>query len=276
MPEPTHILMVGLPESGKTTYLAALYHTLRSVTGEQTSMRLRQAPAERQYFHEIEEIWLRFEPMPRSQHREPAKAGLELLDPSGEEIDLEIPDVSGETFDALWESGVWVESLRALASSAVGVLLFTRADRVDYPELITVEDPDQPESEGVAPRAWEPSDAPTQTKLVDLLETVWSVGENLRVAVAVSAWDRVAAEGLAPDQWLELNLPLLWQMLQTNGDAHPWRAFGVSAQGGDLEDPEARLALAKCDPPGSRVMVRDGDDSHDLTRPLSWLLANRT
>ncbi len=272
MAEPTRILMMGLPESGKTTYLAALYHTLRADPEIATKMRLREVPAERQYFHEIEEVWLRFEPMPRSQHREPAHAGLAVLDQGNQEINLEIPDVSGETFDALWEGGVWLESLRSLAGSAAGLLLFARADRVDYPELITVEDPDRPSAETVVAKAWEPGDAPTQAKLADLIETVWDVSPHIRVAVAASAWDRVAAEGLAPEQWLELNLPLLWQMLESNREDHPWRTFGVSAQGGDLEDPKARLALAKCDPPGSRVLVRDGGDSHDLTLPLSWLL----
>jgi hypothetical protein len=272
MSEPTPILMMGLPESGKTTYLAALYHTLRADPAVTTKMRLRAAPAERQYFHEIEEVWLRFEPMPRSQHREPAHAGLALLDAADHEIDLEIPDVSGETFDALWEGGVWLESLRSLASSAAGLLLFIRADRVDYPELITVEDPDRPSPDAAVPKGWEPGDAPTQTKLADLLETIWEVSPGIRVAVAVSAWDRVVAEGLDPEQWLELNLPLLWQMLESNREDHGWLTFGISAQGGDLEDEEARLALAKCDPPASRVLVRDGEDSHDLTLPVSWLI----
>lgn len=267
--------MMGLPESGKTTYLAALYHTLRAEEGIRTGMALRVQPKEREYFHEIETVWLSFAPMPRSRHSEPKDARLELTDTDAQEIDLSIPDVSGETFDALWERGSWLESVRSLAISAHGLLLFARADDVDFPELINVVTDNQDgkvlEAQAEAEK-WHPEQAPTQTKLADLLESIWEVSPQLPVAIAASAWDAVAANGASPQRWLEINLPLLWQMLESNSESHPWRVFGISAQGGDVTDLDVRQKLALCKPPGSRVLVQDGEASHDLTIPLTWLL----
>jgi hypothetical protein len=156
--------------------------------------------------------------------------------------------------------------------------VFARADDVDYPELINVTtDSDLVARQAEAdPKKWHPEQAPTQTKLADLLESIWEVSPRLPVGVGVSAWDAVATDGVSPQRWLEINLPLLWQMLESNGQNHPWRAFGISAQGGDVTDPKVCQALAVCKPPGSRVFVQEaGELSHDLTVPLTWLLATR-
>jgi hypothetical protein len=290
MTEVRQILMMGLPGSGKTTYLAALYNLLRAPepTLAPTSLLLRSPPVERDYFHDIERAWLNFELMLHSKHIEPKETKLELKE-GDKEIDVELPDVSGEQFDALWEHGAWNDRVLEFASEARGLLLFVRADAVKYPALLeppsadglakSISDnfppveptPDQ-ELELEALRKRVAEEAPTQTKLADLLEGVWAEMPVGPVAVIISAWDTVSEMGLSPKTWLEVNLPLLWQMLMSNSDQRAWRAFGVSAQGGDVSVPETRDELARRDPPASRVLVVDEFESSDLTVPLKWLL----
>ena len=115
-------------------------------------------------------------------------------------------------------------------------------------------------------------------KLVDLLQFVEELREEpLRIAVAISAWERVekAAEGLfpkEPERFLTKQWPLLAQYLESNHSAFPYRTFGVSARGGGTSAEEIEQ-LIKHVHPRDRVILVDGNHrSKDLTRPVRWLL----
>ena len=93
-----------------------------------------------------------------------------------------------------------------------------------------------------------------------------------------SAWDKAASRGFSPEEYLAKRMPLLDQFLRHG--LHPdWekRIYGVSAQGGDYDDDNSKLAdaerLRDIDVPSERIsVVYAGDKSNDLTEPLQWLL----
>jgi hypothetical protein len=65
----------------------------------------------------------------------------------------------------------------------------------------------------------------------------------------------------------------VWQFLALNPEMFPSGIFGMSAQGGDLDDPAAVSVLAAIDPPAERVRVRwQGHTTNDLSLPLRWML----
>ena len=65
---------------------------------------------------------------------------------------------------------------------------------------------------------------------------------------------------------------LLNQFLNSNVDIFIQRVFGVSARGGGTTDADVARLIA-FDRPSERVLVVDGAHrSHDLTRPVRWLL----
>jgi hypothetical protein len=100
-----------------------------------------------------------------------------------------------------------------------------------------------------------------------------------KLAVVLSAWDKVEDDEVSPERFLELHLPLLHQYLAhglTAGWAH--RIFGVSAQGAEYDDvngapsPEADR-MRDMEVPSQRIKVAvGGATSHDLTEPVNWLL----
>ncbi len=271
MAEDLRILMVGLSGSGKTTYLAALYELTRAETPLPGALRLVQEPAERDYFHRIAQNWLKLERMLHTQSGDPRDAAMELITPEGESFLLEIPDISGEDFNHAWEGEPWPGPVEAVAARADAVLIFVRRDHVIRPLSLP---PDDAEPPAEMKEKWAPEDAPTQSKLADLLETLDSlVSHPLPIALIASAWDmRDGEEELRPDQWLKLRLPLLWQMLESRSETRPYRVYGVSAQGGDVENPQIQTRLAKIEPAYKRVDVRCGENaSSDISAPISWL-----
>jgi hypothetical protein len=270
-----HVMLAGLPGSGKTTYLAALWHQVRTQTGS-TRFTLQSEPDPRDYFYDIERQWLGLKKLERSVFAEPRAAQLPLLNREKEAIELDIPDIPGETYRHLWETGTLSPSVQDIAQSADGIILFLRADALVRVTLVedemTERDTDKDATVEVNP--WTRAIAPTQAKLCDLLETLESIRQRLpRIAVAISAWDKAIDTDLEPDAWLEINTPLLWQFLASRGDAVAFEIFGVSAQGGDVDDPTIRENLAAIDPPGERVTVwSDAGITKDIAEPLEWLL----
>ena len=262
MSESTFV-MVGLHESGKSTYIAAAFHTLK--VRSEDSLRLRQLPEDREYLLDLEQRWLDLEPVGHSAHGLPRRIELPLSDTQLGDIELIIPDISGENFDHAWETDEWDPEIVALLQQARGLMIFVRANDVDQPELIDVGTP-PPAGETPRPNDWSPEMAPTQTKLVDLLERIEELlgGTMPRLAVVVSAWDSVGPE-MAPNDWLHWKVPLLAQWLTANSPRIEWRSFGVSAQGDEL-DAEGRDRLMKLD----RVERTGGPDQ--LFAPLVWLL----
>lgn len=261
-----HLLMAGLPESGKSTYLAALYHYVRNAP--RANLTLTEAPPERDYLIEIEETWLRLEQFERSRHPVPKSIDLALRHGQSE-FTLSIPDIKGETYSDLWELGSWTSAeAQAEAGAAKGILLFVAADRVVAPKLIDVSAKRRTSGKR---RAWDPKSAPTQTQLCDVLQTLQLESNEQRpIAIVASAWDTQVSNGLNPSNWLELRMPLLWQWIQTNEIAY--RTFGISAQGGDLGDAKVRKRLAALKKPVDRIRKVEGCD--DLIDPILWLLAS--
>ena len=134
----------------------------------------------------------------------------------------------------------------------------------------------------MARRAWSADNSPDQVKVVDLLQTLagdLQTPQGERMAVIVSAWDRVEESQTAED-FVRHRLPLLWQYLRVGRHPFEYRYYAVSAQGGEYVDeghdgvlPDKLKALLAIDQPSRRIRLLDGEDAtYDLTLPLDWLI----
>ena len=276
-------LLVGLPETGKTTFLAALWHTVESgeVPG---SLCLHRLHGDREYLNKIRNDWLACRKLDRTFVQSEKLVSMQLREAEGTQItEVTIPDLSGETFRLQWETRQWSGAYKALAEAAHGGLLFVHPDHVVEPVAISeanemmraLTGPQEPgqivthETE----LTWDPSLAPTHVQLVELLQFIRPVFVRLhhfRVAVIVSAWDLVRNGGESPDQWLAHRLPLLYQYLQANSEDLPSRVYGVSAQGGELQSDAA--SLLEHLRPTDRICITGVDcTAHDITAPMKWL-----
>ena len=293
-PGPKSVLVCGLPGSGKTTYLAALWHLLQS--GEmETALALQSlAYGEYEYVNTIRRRWQQGKKQIRTVGAA-RQVGLDLESNDGRSGRLMFLDHSGETFDHIWElrscSQVVAEQLRDRG----GVALFVRAEGVKAPvplsDLLEIEREMReamPElenervQEAHTEREWSGADSPDQVKIVDLLQILageMRAGSEERLAVIVSAWDRLS-EYSSPEDFVARRLPLLAQYLQARIHPFEYRYFGVSAQGCEYveEDhrealPDELVAILALEQPSLRLSLLDGSKMRrDLTLPVDWLI----
>ena len=270
------VVVLGLPASGKTTYLAALRYSLTSLKVQSKYTLVKLLAGNGEYLTSIAARWASAQRQERTQQESGRTVSISLRGQGRPDFTLSFPDLAGETFARMWEN-------REISPSAVdlvkakGVLLFIHSDTIRHPGWIADDEEAGMPPEGDAPRPWAPRSSPTQVQLIDLLrclnEAPLAVGPR-QVAVILSAWDTMEEEGITPEDFLEVNLPMLHQYIH-HGLAEGWsfRVYGVSAQGADYGDDASAQRMLELDVPADRIrVIGDGNSSNDLTEPLHWLL----
>ncbi len=274
-----HTIM-GLPRSGKTTFLAALWHILDAGETE-TQLVLDKLVGDHTHLNAIVAAWRRCEPMPRTSIAAETVVTMHMHEPASDQrVVLSFPDLSGESMERQFAERTAARDFIAGAARAGGLLLFINADRgQDGMTILDVaEFGDAAPAEEAALHAaepWSPAVVPEQVQLVDLLQQMMRPPFERRLrklAIIISAWDVVAAPALTPQAWLAHEMPLLDQFLDTNGASFTVASYGVSAQGGRL-DADDREPLARQVPSLRIRCVGPGAAPHDITAPISWLNA---
>ncbi|MGY4307830.1 hypothetical protein ACVIJ6_005073 [Bradyrhizobium sp. USDA 4369] len=283
------VSIVGLPGSGKTTFLAALWHLIQS--GEMET-RLRYGSMSNQdyaYLNKIVKLWRNAKEQGRTQIAGMKSVSMNLLDGQPRNISVAFPDVPGEEYRRMWEERKLDEGLAHNLSSG-NIMLLLNGDKIRAPAWITERAAlkekigDKPVEE--EPTEWRPKHAPTQVQLIDLLQhfmrTPLDRGPR-RVAVMIGAWDKVEGENLSPVDFQAAKLPMFDQYLKSGRDGWKFRTYGLSAQGGDYDENDENNPSAKPRQDTERLREIDlaskrirllfaGSETHDLTEPLEWLM----
>lgn len=279
------VVIIGLPESGKTTLLAAIWHMVREA-GSVTALKF-DGLSRGNYEHVsgLAKRWRAGKRQQRTQTSGTKVVSMRLKTKEGRSAEVSFPDMPGEDFSGMWEKREVDETMVGTLKSP-SVVLTVNGDTIRFPAWIVEE---MAIAKGAGLRLdetdvvdWSPHLAPTQVQVVELLQFLMSgdlfIGPR-RLAVLISAWDEVEGDGLDPEEVLATKLPLLEQYLRNGRDPWTWRVWGVSAQGGVYEDQdknehlEATATLREFDRPSDRIKVVDGKSvSTDITLPLDWLI----
>ena len=276
-------VMIGLPDTGKTTFLAAFWHVVRNADSVPGALQLASVQGDRTYLNKIERQWMACQPLERTkvagqpvtiQVRESATGGA---------VALSIPDVSGELYEVVqWGRRECPREYADLAGTAAGAILFIHPHATKETDSIAQVDraladlSGRDDSAADAPLAkaepWTAKRSPTPVKLVELLQFFLSHAPTpVRLALVVSAWDCVTERRMTPERWVETRVPLVHQFLAANDDRIAHRVYGVSAQGGPLEKADELRAESNA---VRRIRVVDAEgESNDITAPVRWLMA---
>ena len=270
------VLVVGLPETGKSSFIQALDEVLRHPA---TSHDLRASGLahDRSYIQRGKPEFLAGKKLGRTLPLDDTSVELWFEHPpTGRRGRLHLPDKKGEIFRDQWVDRQWDKDYRQSLAGIAGALVFLRADEKSRNDERLGALATEAFRSDKAPRPWDMKDASAQVQLVDVLQFIVEQGEvprPLRVAVLISAWDTVGHEGdprsREPAKFLEREWALLAQYLRTNPQSFTETVFGVSAYGGPPDELGALLEQA----PHERVRLAERTETtRDLARPLRWLL----
>jgi len=282
---PANLLFIGLPGSGKTTFLAALWHVL-SDKSSPTTLQLTKLSGDRTYLNQITSKWRECSQVPRTNLQTEQSVVLHLEGEGFGSFDLSIPDLAGEAFKLQLTERRISRHHSDFIQAATGIILFLHPDvhkgrqltqvlklEANLPQAVK-----EKQDSSVLVKPWSHEVLPHQVQLVELLQFLFEQTENrLRVAVVVSAWDLIESPHIGPpNTFVEQKLPLLHQFLVANNDLMDHVVFGVSAQGGDITVAAQKKGLLELDDALTRIRVRQGQDTgHDITKPIAWLLGEK-
>lgn len=286
----TNLHFMGLTSSGKTTFLAALWHVLNEHSSE-IHLKLKGLSVDRTYLNQITADWQACSQVQRTKLEHEQLIVLNLESAKNTTFDLSVPDLSGEGFEQqLVDRKIAVAHYESV-QRATGFALFVHprlkeGTRLTYSQqlnsvldVIPMTPPIAERTSNVPSNAIEPwsiEKLPTQVALVELLQFVLEIAaRKVRVAVVISAWDLVDKTEFmgTPQEYLAREMPLLRQFLESNNDLIEHTVFGVSAQGGDIMVEKQKQALLELDDALQRIKVLHGvESSHDITKPIAWLL----
>ena len=284
--ETREILIMGLPEAGKTTFIAALWHVI-STNEIPSELQMAELQPSRDHLNAISKRWRECIAVERTTHGRDRKVTINLQTADAARVfRLVLPDTSGEMFTRIFESRRWTASFGDTVEKSDALMFFLHPDSLIVPQRIddgveeavhmmeAVEPAGQESSAQTTPKfvPWEANRASPQAKVLDLLQLVIRARKNrpLRIVIIISAWDLVKHKRLSPEKWLEEKAPLVWQFLNANKEMRPYIVYGISAQGADYAEADKLREFIR---PSERIdVVSDHQSSSDITKPLFWAL----
>lgn len=283
-----NFLLIGLPSTGKTSFLAALWYAVQQKQSL-TALVLQRLDGDSGYLNKIRDAWLAFRPVGRNPTDSETFVSMRLKSGTGDdEVHLTFPDVSGESFKQQWAGRQLTISYDKCLGSANGGILFIHPSSITLPLRITEVDDlaalidEEVAEEAAAPAAvktpsalWDIEKAPTQVQLVELLQFIMRhehFHAPFRLVIAISAWDLVAPSNVSPGDWIIKQLPLLNQFLASNRDKFAVKFYGVSAQGGNYDGEDVKTLHKKLPARRIEVVGSGVKNPHDITEPLLWLM----
>ena len=126
-------LLVGLPASGKTTFLAAFWHVIfrKDVDG---ALELEVLDAPTDHLNDLTGRWLRFEVANRTSIDAEQIATIGIKPSDGESItEIVVPDLAGESIQRSLADRQWSAGFRDYVHDSTGVLLFVHPKETSEP-----------------------------------------------------------------------------------------------------------------------------------------------
>lgn len=264
--------IMGLPEAGKTTYLAALTYSLQQIAIE-TKLKWYEYSGNHRHLLNLENTWLRVLPVDRtSVLLQETQLTIELSDTDNNMYSVTFPDLSGEIFQKYYSDREIDLINKDMICNCDGIMLFINPNTIIEPTLISRLSPQMRAGE-LNPKVYDPINDPTEVQLVELLQFVNHLrNKPVVLTIVISAWDVVEDMNLLPEEYLRNRLTLLWQYLTCNKNTFITCYYGVSAQGGTLEDDSSQQEMIEKYGNNhiERIKVLDsnGRFSHDISLPL--------
>lgn len=263
--------IIGLPDSGKTSFIGALGYYLISDETNDSAFYLDNIN-DMDYINQVAEQWVKCEKAIRTSKTAFYNISLNLRNKETDsQINVSLPDQSGETFRHIINRKAIDEAIYKQLSECGEMLIFINPSRIKRDALI----PDIPEeirteTDAKVDMTSEPH-LNIQAEYVQMLQYLYYIRKNaINLKIIVSAWDMYQEYEL-PEKVLKDRVPLVWQYLHTNEEQFHCEYWGISAQGGNLDIKEEKQKLLEYENYIERIIVVNhrGEKSNDITSILA-------
>ena len=182
---------MGAPNAGKSTFLGALWNSVNQKEIH-TELTLKKMVGDSQYLYRLEQKWLEVERLERTVIGQEKEKLSVLLTNGVDDLEVEFPDLSGETFQNIYESREISFELWDKISKADAILYFINVEDIHSPEFISEISPEL-RQEGVKLKERNPcEDDPTQVQIIDLLQMVLEIRKRRTNLAALPRSPRAA------------------------------------------------------------------------------------
>jgi len=263
-------LIAGLPDSGKSTYIAALSYLLEHPVDNQQWI-LGNKAFDKTVLNKLSQPWMKVEEVDRTTQGIINSLDFDIIQSTkpNEHLLLNLPDMAGETFASLIMGTT--EGFDTMEDSPDCLLYFIRK----MPRHVLIEDLTSTDEEKAEPNTQKieftiQSISPDIQNILLLKELVKMYGIS-KLCIILSCWDERENEE-KPKETLKANNPFLYNYINYRFPNSP--IYGLSAQGAEyLHQPEQTVMLLNKTREGTRCFVKlDDNISHDITLPLTHLL----
>lgn len=274
------IFIIGEPAAGKSTFLAALWHSVTQGIKD-TEYQLDHMGMNVSYLYGLEGKWINGEKLDRTKITQEISEQTVFLKNENEKLEIEFPDLSGETFQNIYDYRNLSPDLYEKINRADAILYIINVDNIhtfeyiaDIKKWIRKSSSNKEQNEEPKIQERKPSqDDPTAIQVLDLLQIISKIKrKKIKLGIVFSAWDLVEdMKKVNPRSYLKDNLFILWQYLEANKNLFDTKIWGVSAQGGKIEELEEKGLLSK--EAIERIIVIDEKQelSNDITKIIAEL-----
>ncbi len=278
--EEKRILIAGLPDAGKSSYIGALNGVI-SQEGYFGLSKSNEKPTEWTYVNSLTEKWLDCQTVDHSSDGETKYIKWPLKDRNGQEIVITIPDMKGETYYDIINDD-FDPKLAEFCKGAVGILFFiNKMNRLKLKEhamkLVKEEDGEEKEEQLPASTKAEADKVklsvktmPDVTKNLLVIRYLRELMGNVKIVVAVSAWDEKKTYATVED-YFKKACPAIYNYVRNNFEEH--RFMGISAQGAKYG--QDGINLNTLTETGKRAYVFTTEKIYDLSLPLDYLISEQ-
>lgn len=269
------ILIAGLPNAGKTTYIAALNGAIQ--TGGDFSLSYAGKSSEVQYINKITRQWLEGKIVDHSTDEDPKYIDWPLKRKNGDVITITIPDMKGEMYQDIINND-FNEGLADFCKGSSGVLFFINdivkpvlkehARNIVSGSESDADQRSQTDASSVALTIDKVNDV---VKAILVLRYLRKLIGDIKLVVAVSSWDEIEASYDSIDNYMQNQCSALYNYVRYHFS--DYRFYGVSAQG--LKYDNHTGSLDKITTDGKRAYVFTTEKNYDLSIPLEYLLGEQ-
>src|ERR1035438_9438833 len=128
-----YFLLMGLPNTGKTSFLAALWYLVQHPQVA-CKFRLEKLEGDNKYLNQISQAWVEYTPVPHTRIDSETLVSMLLKnETTGQKLTLFFPDLSGESFRLQWTARQFTKGYDKLLQQASGAMLFVNPAGVIKP-----------------------------------------------------------------------------------------------------------------------------------------------